>query len=115
MIDDKVLKFLHRRFFIFLSFKILLFIILISRLFYLQIIKSRYFLEKSNNNSLKKVSIPSRRGFIFDSNNRLLAGSVQVYSVLLNLDKIQNIENFIKKYQDILDFSSEEKKFLEKS
>jgi penicillin-binding protein 2 len=115
MTDEKIIKFFTRRLFLFFSFKIFLFFVLVSRLFYLQIIKHKYFLQKSNSNSLRKIQIPLKRGSIFDSNERLLAASVKVYVVFVKLDKIQDSEEFFKKYEKIFELNQEEKKYFKKS
>ena len=115
MNDEKILKFFSRRLFLFFSFKIFLFCVLISRLFYLQVIKRKHFSEKSNNNFLKIISVPSKRGSIFDSNQRLLAGSIKVYILTIDLSKIDNIKRFFSKYEKTFELSNEEKDFLEKS
>ena len=60
-----------------------LFIILIVRLFQLQIVRGDEYYEDYVNTTRKEVSIPAIRGNIYDRNGVLLAGNKVVYNVTL--------------------------------
>lgn len=49
------------------------FVILLSRLFYLQIVKGAYYRDLSDNNRIKLEKVPADRGVIYDRASRLLA------------------------------------------
>ncbi|MCX5751627.1 MAG: penicillin-binding protein 2 [Candidatus Saganbacteria bacterium] len=56
-------------------------LLIIARLFYLQVIKHSFFLAKSMQQRSAVISISMPRGDIFDANGELLATSVNAYSV----------------------------------
>ena len=60
-----------------------LFIVLIVRLFQLQIVRGDEYYEDYVNTTRKEVSIPAIRGNIYDRNGVLLAGNKVVYNVTL--------------------------------
>lgn len=112
MSDEKTLKFFNRRLFIIGSLKLILFFLLLGRLIYLQIIKGGNYANQAKNNSLRKLIIPSKRGAIFDFQGKILAHTIDIYIVLINLSKINNIEKFIEKYITILKLNPEEQDLI---
>ncbi|MBQ6680153.1 MAG: hypothetical protein IJM76_09075 [Lachnospiraceae bacterium] len=62
---------------------LVLFVLLIVRLFQLQIVRGDEYYENYVNTTRKEVSIPAIRGNIYDRNGRLLAGNKVVYNVTL--------------------------------
>ncbi len=55
--------------------------VLILRLWYLQIIKGEYFRDRSENNRLRTIYLPSPRGLIFDRNGELLVRNRPSFNV----------------------------------
>ncbi len=84
---DSVLEFLKSivksRLFALVTTYILLFSILIGRMFYLQIIKGQTYDEKATLQKQKTKMIKSARGKIYDSKGKLLASNEQSYSITM--------------------------------
>lgn len=56
-------------------------LILILRLWYLQIVKGDYFRDRSENNRLRTVYLPSPRGLIFDRNEQVMVRNRPSYNI----------------------------------
>ncbi len=67
-----------------------LFLVIVANLFYLQVIRGRYFLHLSQNNSLRVISIDGPRGRILDRNGRVLAESVKSYDAAVIPQDLKN-------------------------
>lgn len=67
-------------------------IIIIIKLFSLQIINGKEFLEKSNSRLTRQTSVKASRGNILDCNNNVLAGTKIKYSLELYKSKIETEE-----------------------
>ena len=67
-----------------------IFILLAFRLFYLQIIKHEFFLEKANDQRLRIITLSPDRGDIYDRSGSLLATSINAYSVFAVPSEIKN-------------------------
>lgn len=90
-----------------LSVQIFLFLILILRLFYLQIINYDKYKNMADDNRIKNFIIPPLRGHIFDRNNLQLTENQKNYRVLLYQSK-KNNKNVISKLSKILNLSNGE-------
>ena len=95
--EEKIIKYLL----------ILVFIIFISRIFYLQVIKFEEYKEKSIKNIVKEIKIPALRGRIFDRNGKILASSRIGYEAIvedtivkddIDIKEIINLEETGKKF-----------------
>ncbi len=101
-------------------------LVLLSRLFYIQIIDKSYFLS-ANNNVLRKITIYPARGVILDRNENILVQNEPVYDLmvipkevepfdtaafaqLINVDKAR----FIKRFQKAEHYSKYVASILEK-
>lgn len=73
----------HSRLFAIVTTYIILFSILIGRMFQLQIIQGNEYEKKASIQNTKTRAIKSARGQIFDCNGKLLAGNEQSYAVTL--------------------------------
>ncbi len=72
---------------------LMLFGVLVYRLFALQIVKGEVYREQATANSTKEVDVPATRGNIYDSNGVLLAYNDITYSVtLMDTDSISSNE-----------------------
>ncbi|MBM7866844.1 penicillin-binding protein 2 [Heliobacterium gestii] len=69
---------------------VFVFLILISRLFYLQFVASTEYLTTSEENRIKMLPIPAMRGDIVDRNGATLATSVPVFNAYVTYLGIQN-------------------------
>ncbi|MFH1710420.1 MAG: penicillin-binding transpeptidase domain-containing protein [bacterium] len=74
----------------FLAYSILIFAILAFRLFYIQLIKHEFYLNKSFEQSLRIITLSPDRGDIYDRNGSLLATSINAFSVFANPSEIRN-------------------------
>jgi len=99
---------------------ICVFILLIARLFYLNIFDNKFLKHQGYIRSIRFIDIPAHRGIIFDRNNIPLAISSPVYSVWINpkmldvhhsvLWKLSRILNL--KYGDVLSKSKEKSRWF---
>ncbi len=96
-----------RRLIIIFSVQIFLFLILIARLFYLQIISHDRYVSMSEDNRIKTFVIPPLRGHIFDRNEIQLTENKKNYRVLLYRNKSNNLDVIIK-LSEILNLSNDE-------
>ena len=81
---------MNRRLMVVYMFIILLFLVLIGRLFYLQIIKGSDYAERAASNIYRTISLPARRGTIYDANGNVLASSEPYMSVEVYLDEVDD-------------------------
>ncbi|OQX84140.1 MAG: hypothetical protein B6D53_00515, partial [Candidatus Omnitrophica bacterium 4484_49] len=66
------------------------FLILISRLFYLQVVKGAYFYDLSVNNYLRILPLPGFRGNILDRYGREIAGNKLSFCIQILPDKVKD-------------------------
>ncbi|MFH1536607.1 MAG: penicillin-binding protein 2 [Patescibacteria group bacterium] len=87
-------------------------LILITRLFFLQIVQGEDYLETAEGNRIRIQTLKSPRGIIYDRNNNPLVKNVpsfQVVAIPIDLSKNdEEIENIISKLSDILEISKKE-------
>ena len=92
IIKSFLIKILSSRLFILGAVFALLFIILFVRLFYLQIIRSDYYVENFTQKAQKTITHEGPRGNIYDCNGNLLAHNEICYSVTMT-DEIPSGKN----------------------
>lgn len=80
-IRENVRQLLSSRLFVLILVFCILFAILVSRLFYLQIVKGEYYLDNYELQIRKTRTIPGTRGNIYDRNGNLLAYNDLAYAV----------------------------------
>ncbi|MDB2461336.1 penicillin-binding protein 2 [Gammaproteobacteria bacterium] len=88
-------KLFHHRFNILLVILSILAILLISRLYFLQVISYDHFETLSETNRIKYIQTPPRRGIIYDRNNIVLADNSSLYSVVIDTKEARDIERII--------------------
>ncbi|MDR1499346.1 MAG: penicillin-binding protein 2 [Rickettsiales bacterium] len=103
-----------RRLFIIVGFQFAAVLILILRLFYLQILNFDNYRSKSENNRINISIIPPLRGNIFDRNNNALTNNRNGYELILYKDKKQKDEDFVNKITNILDLNEEKQSRMRK-
>lgn len=59
------------------------FLLVLCRLFYLQVVRASYYQAFSENNSIRKIEIPAPRGIIFDRKARVLADNEPVFDLVV--------------------------------
>jgi penicillin-binding protein 2 len=88
------------------------FLLIISRLIYLQLIKHGEYETRSESNRIKLFIIPSERGIIYDRNGVELSVNRDNYRVLLYKNRNYNPLDLVESVASILEFSPEKKKFI---
>ncbi len=74
----------------------LLAILLIIRLYYLQVISYVQYDTLSVANHIKYIQTTPRRGIIYDRNGKVLADNSSLYSIEINLEEVRSIRNIVK-------------------
>ena len=109
--EDKKFIFNRRIKFILVTF-IIIFSLIITRLFWLQIYKNDFYFERSQANSERIEPIKPLRGIIYDRHKNVLAENLLSYDLVINIEKKSNqdIENIITKLSEIVPITDEIKK-----
>jgi len=81
---------------------ILIFIVLICRLFWLQVIQEEIFVNKAENQSTRFITIQASRGEVVDRNGNVLITSRPVYNLTLNYLGLQD-QDINKVVQELVD------------
>ena len=71
---------------------IVIFVALIARLWYLQVINSQGFAERAQANRIRVIPIPAPRGAIFDRKGRVLVTSKRSYNIVLSRKDVKDSE-----------------------
>lgn len=82
-IKDTIYRVVKSRMFVLVLVFCVLFVILINRVFYLQIVKGQYYLDNYKLQIRKTREIPGTRGNIYDRNGKLLAYNELAYSITI--------------------------------
>ena len=104
----------HHRFDILLIILSILTILLVSRLYFLQVISYDHFDTLSETNRIKYIQTPPRRGIIYDRNNIVLADNSSLYSVEINIKEARDIEKIIKAINEKITITKKEIKIFYK-
>ena len=107
-IKDFILSVVKSRLFVLILVFIVLFSVLVERLFTLQIVKGEEYLDKYVLKTEKRQTISSTRGNIYDRNGKLLAYDELAYSVTIEdtyegKDKDQQLNETIRKLIKIIE------------
>jgi len=98
---------------------VICFLLLASRLVYLQVVRHDDLLEQAENNRTAIVPIVPNRGFILDRNGIVLANNFSAYTLEVTPTKIANLEQTIDALSQVIEISARErhhfKKLLEES
>tara|TARA_B100000686_G_scaffold350171_1_gene445383 strand:+ start:3507 stop:5432 length:1926 start_codon:yes stop_codon:yes gene_type:complete len=105
-------KMISRRMFILNSLKILVFVSIISRLFYLQISENIKYRSLSDKNRLREWKIAPQRGIIKDYFGKEIASNTQVFQLHMIPEDVPNLEELFFKLSKIIDFSERKKSRL---
>ncbi len=90
---DRVLRY---RIWMLLFFFLLISAVIISRLFFLQVVKYNFFKQKTVAQQQKTIKIMANRGTIYDRNHKVLATSVETLSIYATPKYIKNKEELAK-------------------
>jgi len=86
----------HNRSVVAIFFTLILFSVLIFRLFFLQITSHEHFSTLSQNNRVSVQAIPPTRGLIYDRNGIILAENLPSYTLQIIPEQAENIEILLK-------------------
>jgi penicillin-binding protein 2 len=90
------------------SLVVICFLILLARYIHLQIQQYDYFSTESNKNRIKLQAIPPTRGYIYDRNGILLADNHPIYTAMINLDDISDLNKTLTALTPVLDLTPDD-------
>ena len=73
------------------------FLVLLARLYYLQIIKGAEFRRLSENNCVRLQSVPSARGLIFDRSGKLMVDNRPAFNVSIVSEGVRDPKGVVSK------------------
>jgi penicillin-binding protein 2 len=88
----------------------LLTLVLIIRLFSLQIVEQKHYSTLSTNNSITLVPLAPPRGLIYDRNGVLLAENIPAFSLTIIPDHVSNLPEMITQLRTIINISPEDER-----
>ena len=108
--SDNVKKFnsINRRMFITGSFKFLIMIGIISRLFFLQIKENKKYLTLSDKNRIREWKLAPVRGEIYDYFGNVIAGNFEAYQLHIIPEQVEDFRYVIYRLKDLLELSDKE-------
>lgn len=111
--DAVSIEILNRRLKIVTLCVIAAFVVLVSRLWFLQILKGPNYRDQSDHNRIRLQDIPPARGKIFDRNGELLVDNRPSYNLYIIPEEIQHSEQLLESLRRLigLDPKEVEKKF----
>ena len=89
---------------------LILTVLLIVRLFYLQVIEQKTYSTLSQKNILTIIPLPPRRGLIFDRNGTIIADNVPSYNLNITPSKAKNINTTLTELNHIIPLTKNELK-----
>jgi penicillin-binding protein 2 len=92
---------MNKRLLVIYLFILLLFLILICRLFYLQVIKGNDYAERAESNIYRTITLPARRGTIYDINSNVLASSEPYMSISVYPDEVDDIDTLAENLAEL--------------
>ncbi|MCU7834089.1 MAG: penicillin-binding protein 2 [gamma proteobacterium symbiont of Taylorina sp.] len=96
------LRIFHNRSIIAIFFTLILFILLISRLFFLQINNHEHFTTLSQNNRVSVQAIPPTRGLIYDRNGIILAENLPSYTLQIIPEQTTDIDKLLRELSQLI-------------
>jgi penicillin-binding protein 2 len=92
----------------------LAFILLASRLVYLQIFRHADLLEQADNNRITAVPVVPNRGLILDRNGVVVATNYSAYTLEITPSKVANLDHVIEELSRLIEVHPRDKKRLKK-
>ncbi len=100
-------RLVHLRVYTAVAIIILLVMVLVLRLFYLQVVRHDHFTTLSQSNRVKVLPIPPIRGLIFSRDNVLVADNQPSFSLELIPEQIESLDNTIAQLSGLIDIDEE--------
>jgi len=111
----KKLNSINRRMFITGSFKFLIMLGLVSRLFFLQVKENKKYLTLSDKNRIREWKLAPVRGEFHDFFGKVIAGNFEAYQLHVIPEEVEDFRYVIYRLKDLLELSDREfKKVLKK-
>jgi len=105
-------RLISRRMFVLSSLKIVIFISIISRLFYLQISENIKYKSLSDNNRFREWKIAPQRGIIVDFFGEKIARHTQTFQLHMIPEDVPSMEELFFRLSRIIDFNDKKKNIL---
>lgn len=87
---------------------IILTLILVARLFYLQIIQHDIYQTRSDENRIHVQSVPPIRGLIFDRNGILIAANIPTFNLTIIKERVENLDDTFATIRSLIPLSESE-------
>ena len=87
---------------------LMLSLLLVARMFYLQILQHDLFTTLSDRNRIQVKSVPPIRGLIFDRHGALIADNIPSFSLTITKERVVDLEQTIIDVSEIVELSNEE-------
>ena len=106
--SGKKLQTINRRMFIIGAAKIVVFTVIIGRLFSLQITENKKYSTLSDKNRLREWRLPPVRGKFLDYFGNIIAGNLKVYQLHVVPEQVENFKYLMLRLKEILQISDSE-------
>jgi penicillin-binding protein 2 len=90
------------------AFSVLLILILVARMFYLEVLRNEHFTTLSTNNRVSLQPIPPTRGLIYDRNGVLLAQNLPTFSLEIVQERVEDMEATLKNIAELIHVSDDD-------
>lgn len=97
----------NRRALVAFLFVLLCFVVLLSNLYQLQVVRHEEYSTRANDNRIKLVPLSPNRGLIFDRRGTLLAENAPVHSVELIPEQVDDLQATVAQLADIIEIPAE--------
>lgn len=81
-------------------------VLLLARMFYLQVLQHDYYQAQASKNQANLLAIEPSRGVIYDRNGVILADNIPVFSLCITRDQTPNIKKTLQQLQRLLNLSN---------
>jgi penicillin-binding protein 2 len=111
---QREIYFFRLRLILAMVFVLVLLFILVSRLFYLQVVRQSYFTTLADNNRISVVPIIPNRGLIQDRNGIVLAQNYSGYTLEIAPSKVTDLEATINSLSELVTIQPKDRKRFKK-
>src|SRR5215471_14765417 len=80
----------------------LFFLVVIGRLYYLQVLRGKDYARFSEAYTVKEIPIPAPRGTLYDRKGRVLASTRPSFNLLLSLHKVKDLDRLLVRLGELL-------------
>lgn len=90
-----------------LGFGLLIFLtlLLVARLFYLQIVQHNIYTTLSDRNRIQVQSLPPNRGLIYDVNGELIADNIPSHNLTITIERVDDLDATLAKIDELVGVS----------